>query len=78
MWLKGHLCIVGNEAADHMAGRARWIGKILARRDIVTLAGIRQSSPIHSKPAHLGWDALSIRGLTYMVTDWGDISDGKG
>ena len=63
MWVKEHSRVAGNEAAGHMAGRAGWIDRRIARPEIATLAGIRQAFPIHSKPKHPSWDprAYTIR-----------------
>ena len=70
MWVKGHDGVEGNEKADTMAKREVRRGKRMHKPDIVPPAGIRQAYRPHgSTPAHLKWNRMAIRGLTYMITE---------
>ena len=60
-------------AADRKANIATYGGRVMARPDKVTPAGIRQEFPIHTKPRHLKWHRQSVKGLTYIVTDRGPM-----
>jgi len=72
MWVKGHDGREGNEAADARAKREIWMGERMHMPDIVTPTDIRQAHPLHGKaPADLKWSRVTIRELTYLVTDQG-------
>lgn len=73
MWVPGHSGVAGNEAADRKVNIAVYGGRVAARPDRVTPAGIRQAFLIHTKPKHLGWHRQSIKGLVYTVTDRGPL-----
>ena len=49
------------------------IGRVMARPNLVTPAGVRQEYPIHHIPAHLKWPRKSVKGLTYVVMDKGPL-----
>jgi len=53
MCVKGYNGVEGNEEADKMARKTGWIGAWLQRSEVATSAGIKQASPIHTKPAHM-------------------------
>jgi len=72
MWAKGHSGVVGNEEADVRARMEVWMGERMHWPDIVTPAGFRQAFSLHGRaPSHLRWNRVTLRGLTYLVTDKG-------
>jgi len=72
MWVRGHQGVRANEEADNRAKGEAWMGPRMHKPDIVTLAGIWQAFPLHTKaPKNLKWPRDAIRGLTYMLTDKG-------
>ena len=69
--MKGHSGVEGDEAVDRKANIRAYGGRVMARVDRVTPAGIRQEFPIHMKPKHMGWRRQSVKGL--IMTDRGPL-----
>jgi len=65
MWVKGHSEIVGSEVGQEGHG---WVEAWLSQPEIATPAGIRYTSPLFTRLAHLKWDRETLRGLAYVTT----------
>ena len=73
MWVKRYAGVEGNVAADGTAKIRAYGGSVVQRASILTLVGMRQDHPMHSKPLHLKWFRKQLKGLTFIVTDRGPM-----